>query len=185
MLQTRSISLQSVVMQTSTSESEVPRLLPVEPKTLTLIEDVGHLPRRIWSSFSIKFDLRCSLSALGCNSSYNFCISCDSFSFSSGVRRVFNSDLCFSNGSGPSEYGTRRLALAIPVSYLQPPYCFRPAGGVLLLSDGNEIGELFFAADSSEGEALCSERDWGRWKGVDGIDFDWEGLWLVPRREGD
>jgi len=80
---TRSISLQSVVMQISTSESEVPRLFPVEPNTLTLIDDWGQLPRRIFSSFSMNFDRRSSLSVVGCNLAYNSCMSPVNFSFSS------------------------------------------------------------------------------------------------------
>lgn len=89
---------------------------------------------------------------------------------SAALRNAFGTSGSGSSLSGPKEYGTLLLALAIPVSYLQPP--LRLCGGTGKKSDGSGLGEGLKLFRLSAGDLEWDCRSRGRWFGVEGSEVD-------------
>lgn len=90
------------------------------------------------------------------------------------LKNAFGTSGSSSSLSGPREYGTLLLALAIPVSYLQPPLAFR--GGSGRESEWWDRGEGFEAFRLAEGDLECGALSRGHWLGVEGNEVDCCGL---------
>lgn len=86
-----------------------------------------------------------------------------------GAKNALGTSKSLSSLSGPNEYGTRLLALAIPVSYLHPAVDFRDSGSE---SEWCDLGEGLEAFRLAEGDLEWDVRSRGHWCGVEGSDVD-------------
>ena len=86
------------------------------------------------------------------------------------LKNAFGTSVSASSLSGPREYGTLLLALAIPVSYLQPPLGLREGRGSE--SEWLDLGEGLEAFRLAEGDLESDARSQGRWFGVEGSEVD-------------